>query len=69
MPKDRVSLKHQGYGFIEFLSEEDSDYAIRVLNMIKLFGKPIRVNKSNVNQKNLDVGANIFIFWGGAKIF
>lgn len=29
--------------------------------MIKLFGKPIRVNKSNVNQKNLDVGANLFI--------
>merc|ERR1712000_764707 len=61
MPKDRVSLKHQGYGFVEFLTEEDADYAIRVLNMIKLFGKPIRVNKSNVNQKNMDVGANLFV--------
>ena len=45
MPKDRISLTHQGYGFVEFLSEEDADYAIRIMNMIKLYGKPIRVNK------------------------
>ena len=40
MPKDRVTQTHQGYGFVEFLSEEDADYAIKILNMIKLFGKP-----------------------------
>lgn len=74
VPKDRVTNSHQGYGFIEFRSEEDADYvsvalsmfceefsdfflgtmvtlflcfvqAIKVLNMIKLHGKPIRVNK------------------------
>ena len=81
MPKDRVSLMHQGYGFVEFLTEEDADYAIKVrfthidcskalfvtvitpqiMNMIKLYGKPIRVNKASAHQKNLDVGANIFI--------
>ena len=43
--QDRISGSHQGYGFVEFLSEEDADYAIKVLNMIKMFGKPIRVNK------------------------
>merc|ERR1719167_1869244 len=31
------------------------------MNMIKLFGKPVRVNKASAHQKNLDVGANIFI--------
>jgi RNA recognition motif-containing protein len=31
------------------------------MNMIKLYGKPIRVNKASAHQKNLDVGANIFI--------
>lgn len=61
MPKDRVSMLHQGYGFIEFLAEEDADYAIKIMNMIKLYGKPIRVNKASAHQKNLDVGANIFI--------
>ena len=40
MPKDRVTQTHQGYGFVEFLSEDDADYAIKILNMIKLFGKP-----------------------------
>lgn len=61
MPKDRVTQLHQGYGFVEFLGEEDADYAIKIMNMIKLYGKPIRVNKASAHQKNLDVGANIFI--------
>lgn len=61
MPKDRVTQTHQGYGFVEFLSEDDADYAIKILNMIKLFGKPVRVNKASSHQKNLDVGANLFI--------
>ncbi len=26
MPKDRVTNAHQGYGFVEFKSEEDADY-------------------------------------------
>lgn len=45
MPKDRVTQSHQGYGFVEFLAEDDADYAIKIMNMIKLYGKPIRVNK------------------------
>lgn len=31
------------------------------MNMIKLYGKPVRVNKASAHQKNLDVGANVFI--------
>lgn len=26
LPKDRVTTQHQGYGFVEFRSEEDADY-------------------------------------------
>ena len=29
--------------------------------MIKVFGKPIRVNKATVDKKELDIGANLFI--------
>ncbi|KAK6965146.1 splicing factor 3B subunit 4 [Biomphalaria glabrata] len=61
MPKDRVTQSHQGYGFIEFMSEEDADYAIKIMNMIKLYGKPIRVNKASAHTKRQDIGANIFI--------
>lgn len=45
MPRDRITQTHQNYGFVEFMSEEDADYAIKIMNMIKLYGKPIRVNK------------------------
>jgi len=61
MPKDRITQNHQGYGFVEFMGEDDADYAIKILNMIKVYGKPIRVNKASSHNKNLDVGANIFI--------
>lgn len=35
--------------------------AIKVLNMIKVHGKPVRVNKASQEKKALDVGANLFI--------
>lgn len=44
-PKERVTQSHQGYAFVEFFDEADADYAIKTMNMVKLFGKPIRVNK------------------------
>jgi len=82
VPKDRVTNLHQGYGFVEFRSEEDADYvssclpskclglelhawlsflhscvmkAIKVLNMIRLYGKPIRVNKVSVRYSRLSL--------------
>ncbi|KAJ3021019.1 Splicing factor 3B subunit 4 [Thoreauomyces humboldtii] len=61
LPKDRVTQQHQGFGFVEYMTEEDTDYAIKIMNMIKLFGKPIRVNKATSDKKNLDVGASLFI--------
>ncbi len=61
MPKDRVSQTHQGYGFVEFMAEEDADYGMKIMNMIKLFGKPIRVNKATAEKKEVDIGANLFI--------
>ncbi|BGO97885.1 Splicing factor 3b subunit 4 [Rhodotorula toruloides ATCC 204091] len=61
LPKDRISMTHQGYGFCEFLTEEDAEYACKIMNQIKLFGKPIRVNKASSDRKQLDIGANLFI--------
>jgi RNA recognition motif-containing protein len=45
LPKDRISMAHQGYGFCEFGSEDDAEYACKIMNQIKLYGKPIRINK------------------------
>ena len=35
--------------------------AIKVLNMVKLFGKAIRVNKASQDKNSNEVGANLFI--------
>ena len=34
VPKDRVTNLHQGYGFIEFRSEEDADYVSNMITWI-----------------------------------
>ena len=62
LPKDRVTQTHQGYGFVEFTSEEDADYAAKVMNQVRLYGKPIRVNKASADkQKSVEVGAELFV--------
>lgn len=69
IPVDKVTGRHQGYGFVEFKSETDAEYALRVLNLVPLFGRPIKVrhassDKSGRNAR--DVGANLFI--GGLDV-
>jgi splicing factor 3B subunit 4 len=43
IPRDRISQLHQGYGFVELRSEEDADYSTKIMNNVKLYGKPIKV--------------------------
>jgi len=62
LPKDRVTQTHQGFGFVEFQTEEDADYASKIMNQIRLYGKPIRVNKASADkQKTVEVGAELFV--------
>ena len=62
LPKDRVTQSHQGYGFVEFISEEDAEYAARIMNQVRLYGKPVRVNKASADkQKTVEVGAELFV--------
>uniref|UniRef100_A0A915DWW6 Splicing factor 3B subunit 4 n=1 Tax=Ditylenchus dipsaci TaxID=166011 RepID=A0A915DWW6_9BILA len=43
------------------MGEEDADYSIKIMNMIKMYGEPDKVNKASANEKNMDVGANLFV--------
>lgn len=70
LPKERVSGSHQGFGFVEFKSVKDAEYALRVLNMVKMFGKPMRLTKgkpptseAGVKQpaQSSETGANLFV--------
>lgn len=59
IPKDKLTQAHMGYGFVEFHNEEDADYSMKIMNMIKLFGKPIRVNKVSIHYNSCD---NFWLF-------
>lgn len=61
MPRDRITGTHQGYAFCEFSSELDADYAAKVINQIRIYGKSIKVNRSSGDRRTLDVGANLFV--------
>ena len=61
IPRDKVTGEGSGFGFVEFSLERDSDYASKILNGIKLYNRPLRVNKATATAKAMDVGANLFV--------
>lgn len=61
IPRDRITQSHQGYAFCEFSSELDADYAVKVMNQVRLWGKPIKVNRASADKRTLDIGANLFV--------
>ena len=61
IPRDKITGDHQGFGFVEFRTEEDADYSIKIMHMVKLFGRPIKVNKATMDKKTIDIGANLFV--------
>lgn len=62
MPRDRVTQSHQGFGFVEFRTPADAEYAANVMNGVKLYGKSLRVNKASADrQRTTDIGAELFI--------
>jgi splicing factor 3B subunit 4 len=65
VPVDKVNDRPAGFAFVEFRSEEDAEYAMKVLNMVPLYGKSMRVRKSGEGGsgggRSADVGANLFV--------
>lgn len=62
MPKDKLMGSHNGYGFVEFYEIVDADYAIALMNMIRLFGRPLRVSKSALQDQPVkEIGAKLFV--------
>jgi splicing factor 3B subunit 4 len=44
--KDRLTAANAGLAFVELKSVRDAEYCMRVLNMVKLYFKPLRVQKA-----------------------
>jgi splicing factor 3B subunit 4 len=70
IPTDKVTNRHSNYAFVEFKNEEDAEYAVNVLNMVRLYGKCLRLSRAGSlsaggkGEKTAvlkDVGANLFV--------
>jgi splicing factor 3B subunit 4 len=64
LPKDRVSICHNGFGFCEFEKEEDAEYPFNNMDQFKLFGKPLKISKemsSNTATGVTSVGAELHV--------
>lgn len=71
LPKDRILREHQGFGFVEFKTIEDAEYALNILRGVRLYGRTLKINKieapsaskaSAIDFKpSMSVGARIFV--------
>lgn len=68
LPKDRVLRTHQGFGFVEFNTSEDASYVLNVLNGVRLFGKTLKMKKTDHSTTQggdlkpiMSVGARLFV--------
>lgn len=73
LPKDRILRAHQGFGFVEYRTIEDAEYALNILRGVRLFGRTLKINKIeaptsassktvSVNKMaGMSVGARVFV--------
>jgi splicing factor 3B subunit 4 len=61
IPRDRVTNRPSGYGFVEFRTEDDARYASTIMDGIRLFGTPIKIGSTPTGDEELDVGAKLYV--------
>ena len=62
IPRDKVTNKSNGYGFVEFRTEEDARYASQIMSGIKLFGTQIKISTTTPNNDdNNEIGAKLYV--------
>ena len=62
IPRDRITGQHKGLGYVEFKTERDADYALRIFtDNINFYGKQVKFNRTNQIKRTIEVGANIFV--------
>lgn len=67
LPKDRILREHQGFGFVEFRTAQDADYAVELFRGVRLFGRTLKMKKTDPQSTTetetlgLSVGARLFV--------
>jgi splicing factor 3B subunit 4 len=61
IPRDRVTNHANGFGFVEFRTEDDARYASSIMDGIRLFGTPIKTGSTPTADSEIDVGAKLYV--------
>lgn len=62
IPRDHMTLRGYGYGFVEYRTVDDAKYASSILDGIRLFGNPLQTGPaSQTSEEQLDVGAKLYV--------
>lgn len=61
IPRDRITNRANGYGFVEFRTEEDARYASAIMDGVRLFGTPIKTGATPTADSEIDVGAKLYV--------
>ncbi|KAM9937333.1 hypothetical protein OXX80_003139 [Metschnikowia pulcherrima] len=69
LPKDRILRVHQGFGFVEFRTVEDADYALNLLRGVRLFGRTLKLKKIDPQGSNSNTPDSRTTSGVGAKLF
>ncbi|CAL9731099.1 protein Hsh49p [Monosporozyma unispora] len=58
-PKDKILQKYQGYAFIQFETEQDVEYVIKLLhNTVSLYERVLKIRKSTSNVQKVTTDGN-----------
>lgn len=71
LPKDRILRAHQGFGFVEFRTVQDADYALDILRGIRLFSRTLKMKKTDPQSSQTLSGSSEVVPSAsiGAKVF
>ncbi|KAI9314848.1 hypothetical protein BX666DRAFT_1964031 [Dichotomocladium elegans] len=68
-PKVHTTERHLGYCFCEFLTMEDANYAVAVMNRLRLYNKVIHVRKIEPRKTSIDKGRSCELADVGATLY
>lgn len=61
MPRNRFSRQTQGFGFVQFSSDQDAEFATHMMATIRLYGKQLKITRAGTSGNEAMGGARLFV--------